>query len=159
MATRRLARLAGTAKRLDRMYPDGKATLRAGMLRWIGTLQPSEVSAVYRVELMYRPPRRPSVFVRWPKLAPDDKGHLPHIYSDGSLCLYEAGQWGHQDRIDETVLPWACEWLLHYEFWRATGDWHGSGGNHTGTVHRPATGHSSGRSRRGSSQLAMPSAR
>lgn len=136
MATSRLARLAGSAKRLDRLYPDGKAALRKGTLRWVGTLQPSEISAVYRVDLTYQPPRPPTVFVRWPELIPNEMGELPHIYQDGSLCLYAPGQWSHHDRIDETVLPWTSEWLLHYEFWRATGDWHGSGGNHTGPVRR-----------------------
>lgn len=27
----------------------------------------------------------------------------------------------------ETVIPWTSEWLLHYEVWLATGDWHGRG--------------------------------
>ena len=35
--------------------------------------------------------------------------------------------------------PGRGEWLLHYEFWRATGEWCGSGGNHTGPIGRPTT--------------------
>ena len=77
--------------------------------------------------------------VRRPKLVIDANGNLPHIYPDGSLCLHEPGQWSPGDPIAETTLPWTCEWLLHYEFWRATGEWCGSGGNHTGPIGRPTT--------------------
>jgi hypothetical protein len=26
-----------------------------------------------------------------------------------------------------TVLLWAAEWLMHYELWLVTGQWHGGG--------------------------------
>jgi len=29
--------------------------------------------------------------------------------------------------IASTILPWASEWLFHYEIWRATGEWTGGG--------------------------------
>ena len=29
--------------------------------------------------------------------------------------------------IAETIIPWASEWLLHYEIWLATGEWQGGG--------------------------------
>lgn len=121
---------------LDHNYPHGKATLKAGGLRWTGDLQPSEASRQYLVALRHAPPRYPRVFVRRPKLAIDADGNLPHIYPDGSLCLHEPGQWSPGDPIAKTILPWTCEWLLHYEFWLATGEWCGSGGNHTGPVSR-----------------------
>ena len=116
------------------MFPDGSVSLRAGSLRWVCELQPSLISAVYRVCILYRPPVAPVVRVQAPALVPDMDGELPHIYPDGSLCLYEPGQWKHEDGLARSVVPWACEWLLHYEFWRATGEWHGSGGDHTGPV-------------------------
>ena len=124
---------------LLRHYPHGRSRLKAGVLRWTCELQPSEVSRKYLVDLRYTPPNHPSVFVRRPKLVPDANGRLPHIYPDGSLCLYEPGQWSPGNPIAETILPWTCEWLLHYEFWLATGEWCGSGGNHTGPIARPAT--------------------
>ncbi len=127
------------ARLLDKHFPHGKTTLKAGILRWTGELQPSEVSRRYYVNLRYAPQRDPSVFVRRPKLVIDADGHLPHIYSNGSLCLHEPGQWSPGDPIAETILPWTCEWLLHYEFWLATGEWCGSGGNHVGPIDRPNT--------------------
>ena len=29
--------------------------------------------------------------------------------------------------IADTIVPWTCEWLVHYEIWFATGEWHGGG--------------------------------
>lgn len=131
---RRTLALFREARLLDDHYPRGQATLKAGVLRWTGELQPSEVSRLYLVHLRYAAPHPPSVFVRRPRLAIDADGNLPHIYPDGSLCLHEPGQWSRGDPIAETILPWTCEWLLHYEFWLGTGEWCGSGGNHTGPI-------------------------
>lgn len=139
MANRHLVELAREASLLREYYPRGTATLKAGMLRWTGELQPSEVSNQYSVALRYAPPKHPRVHVRRPKLVVDATDQLPHIYKDGSLCLYEPDQWAHGDPIATTILPWTCEWLLHYEFWRATGKWCGTGGDHAGPVDRLAT--------------------
>jgi hypothetical protein len=45
------------------------------------------------------------------------------------LCLYyrKAQEWNNQLYIADTIIPWTSEWLLHYEFWLASGDWHGRG--------------------------------
>ncbi len=137
MASRRLAELFREKTLLGRHYPHGTTTLKAGTLRWTGEVQPSEISNPYLVGLRYAPPKHPHVIVRHPELIVDADGHLPHSYQDGSLCLYKPGQWAHGDRIATTILPWTCEWLLHYEFWRATGEWCGSGGDHAGPVDRP----------------------
>ena len=136
---RRTLALVREARLLDGHYPHGQTTLKAGVLRWTGELQPSEVSRQYLVDLRYAPPYHPRVFVRRPKLVVDADGHLPHIYPDGTLCLHEPGQWSPGDPIAKTTLPWTCEWLLHYEFWLATGEWCGSGGNHTGPISGPTT--------------------
>ena len=138
---RRTLALVREARQLDGHYPHGQATLKAGALRWTGELQPSEVSRQYVVDLRYAPPYHPRVFVRRPKLVIDADGNLPHIYPDGSLCLHEPDQWSPGDPIAKTILPWACEWLLHYEFWLATGEWCGSGGNHTGPIAGSTTHH------------------
>lgn len=137
MANKRLAELIREGNLLRKQYPNGSTMLKAGTLRWRGELQPSELSRQYLVGLRYAPPEHPHVIVRHPELVVDTAGHLPHTYPDGSLCLYKPGEWTPGDRIATTILPWTCEWLLHYEFWRATGEWSGSGGNHTGPVKRP----------------------
>ena len=119
---------------LDELFPQGRLMLRAGVLRWTGELQPSEISRSYSVEVQYDALRAPRVFVRRPRLTTDRDGHLPHINRNGSLCLHEPGQWEPGHPIARTIVPWTCEWLLHYELWLATGEWHGSGGNHTGPI-------------------------
>ncbi len=143
MASNRLPGLFREIKLLRSHYPDGTTKLKAGTLQWTGELQPSEISNLYLVVLRYAPPKHPHIIVRKPQLVADADGHLPHSYHNGSLCLYKPGQWEHGDRLATTILPWTCEWLLHYEFWRATGEWCGSGGDHAGPVNRPK--HHSGR--------------
>ena len=145
-ANERVIALVREAMMLRKHYPDGSIRLRASRLRWTGELQPSEISRQYLVDVRYAPPNLPRIVVRRPKLVANADGLLPHIYPDGGLCLFEPGQWAHGDPIAETILPWTCEWLLHYEFWRATGEWCGSGGDHFGPIgvqdrpHRPSTG-------------------
>lgn len=60
---------------------------------------------------------------------------IPHLYRDSddrsSLCLYDPGvesvtsEWQPWMPLAATIVPWAAEWLGHYEFWLATGRWHG----------------------------------
>ncbi len=51
----------------------------------------------------------------------------PHLYADGSLCLYwpKEWRWSRKAIIAETILPWAANWLLYYELWLDTGEWLG----------------------------------
>jgi hypothetical protein len=66
---------------------------------------------------------------------PETGARVPHVYWDSSaparsrLCLYDpvAGDRSRSDFIAETVVRWACDWLLCYEGWLATGDWTGGG--------------------------------
>ncbi len=57
--------------------------------------------------------------------------HIDHMYSQENceLCLYLpwAGEWTPAMALANTVLPWACEWLLHFEAWLFTGVWGGGG--------------------------------
>ena len=87
--------------------------------------------------------RLPLVRVLCPALVPNHKAleeaPLPHVYPDPSdlrrspLCLFDpyGNEWTHSMLIAETTVPWAREWLAHYEVWRATGRWYG-GGIHSG---------------------------
>ncbi len=69
--------------------------------------------------------------VRVSDLKPDSNGALPHYYHDKqALCLYDAVDWRPWMKLADTIVPWTVEWLWFYELWKATGEWHGSGGNH-----------------------------
>ncbi len=92
-------------------------------------------SDTYKVRIRYRLGKAPRVTVEDPELRPlDDGTPIPHVYEDPlRLCLYlpGAGEWGPADKLTETIVPWAKEWLLYYEAWRTTRKWLG-GGVHPG---------------------------
>ncbi|MCF7961043.1 MAG: hypothetical protein K9M08_09895 [Pirellula sp.] len=85
------------------------------------------------VTLKYSLEMPPIVRVENPVLMERDDEALPHIYPDGSLCLYypSAGEFSRDRYLASTIVPWTSEWLLHYELWYVTGDWLG-GGIHPG---------------------------
>ena len=82
--------------------------------------------ATFRVKLGLRDKNR----VHLGALA-DGAQRLPHVYDHvkQQLCLYygPAREWTPDKMIADTIVPWASEWLLHYEFWLVTGIWHGGG--------------------------------
>ena len=58
---------------------------------------------------------------------------IPHLYSNGSLCLYypKDHEWDYHDLWSETLIPWTSLWLYFFEIWLVTGEWIG-GGIHAG---------------------------
>jgi hypothetical protein len=130
MATTARARslsMAQQALGLRSVFPDAQLRLKPNDLSWTGLLQPSDLSRVYTVRIVYRRGKYPSVRVLAPKLETAESGFLPHTYNDGTLCLHDVGQWNGAMLIVDTIVPWAAEWLLLYEMWLATGEWLGDG--------------------------------
>jgi hypothetical protein len=96
-------------------------------LVWTGTLVPTPLSRIYTVRITYSIREYPTVVVVDPPLQPDPDGYLPHFYSEeGCLCLHEADEWDPSMLIALTIVPWASEWLAHYELWKRTGQWYGN---------------------------------
>lgn len=85
---------------------------------WIGVLQPHKGADLYEIQITYRPPHPPQVFV----LSPELWEKAPHRYSDGSLCLYfpKDGSWTPRHFIAFTIIPWTALWLECYELWKET---------------------------------------
>jgi hypothetical protein len=110
------------------VLPAATGSVRRGVLDCVVPLQPSPASQVYTIRLVYRHGARPRATVVDPELAlhPDAES-LPHVYPGDELCLYYPGEWRHDMLLAATVLPWAAEWLMHYELWLVTGQWHGGG--------------------------------
>jgi hypothetical protein len=103
-------------------------------LYWRGELQPSPLSLVYTAALAYRfGGSAPRVKVLRPELRQEGVETLPHVLSGDALCLCFPWQWDDGKLISRTILPWASEWLLHFELWRVDRVWHGGG-------HEPALG-------------------
>lgn len=97
----------------------------------IGRIQPSELSRTYLVQLVYSDRRQPQVTVLDNQMNAFDSPSPPHVYSRDAkgrhrLCLH-ADKWNRSWLIRDTVVPWTALWLLFYELWLATGDWHGGG--------------------------------
>lgn len=123
------------ARKIEALFPDSVLTYSAAQLNWRHTVTPSPLSGSYDLKLIYKKGRHPSVYVVSPQLElHEDCDALPHVYNTKKqwLCLYNkpGNEWNSGLLIADTVIPWACEWLVHYECWLATGDWHGGG-----TVH------------------------
>ena len=102
-------------------------------LIWEGKLKPSDLSITYDIRIQYNKGYDPNVYVLSPKPLPlaKDVTKLPHVYDHEKqhLCLYHRhmNEWNEYKMIATTIIPWASEWLLHYEIWVATGTWHGGG--------------------------------
>lgn len=119
--------LGQQALALRSVYPDSSVRLGPNSLAWRGQLRPSALSREYTIEISLKAGQNPVVNVVHPPLEPNAQGFLPHIWDDGSLCLNTAGQWSPKMHLVDTTLPWASEWLLHYEMWKGTGLWLGDG--------------------------------
>ena len=130
-APTRAVNLARQLAAIRTVLPGARGAVRRGELICVVELQPTPASRTYTVRLAYRHGRHPEVTVIGPPLdRHPDAEHLPHVYKGDVLCLYYPGQWNHDRLLAHTVLPWAAEWLLHYELWLITGLWSGSGVGH-----------------------------
>lgn len=111
------------------MFPGTQVGIRCSQLVWFGEVTPSALSATYTVRLHYTLREHPCIYVVESELKCRGKELPPHIYKDMALCLYLPwnNEWGGHMYLSETVLPWASEWLIHYEAWLFTGEWRGRG--------------------------------
>lgn len=127
--------LALQAAKIRSLFPLSQLSVNRNRLVWRHTITPSALSASYDVELIYVRDEHPNVYVVSPKLElyPGEV-KLPHVYDTEKqwLCLYyrRSREWKSNMFLTDTVIPWTCEWLLHYEFWLTTGVWHGGGIEH-----------------------------
>lgn len=112
---------------LRRQWPTAEVATPATGLVCLIDLQPTPVSPVYRVRIDHHAGSSPHVRVLSPALDAGERDVLPHVYRDGTLCLYSTGDWNNGMYLADTIVPWTAEWLYFYELWRATGVWHGGG--------------------------------
>jgi hypothetical protein len=107
--------------KMQKLFPQLKYYRKNGQMFWLGTFQPSVSSPDYLLKIIYRAKKSPKVYVLNPAII----SNAPHRYSDGALCLYYPRDWSWscENMIAETIVPWAAEWLLCYEFWLETGIW------------------------------------
>lgn len=123
-------------RKLKLMFPNSIANRdNEKRLEWEGAIKPTPLSAEYKIKLIYDIKRdyKVDVYVKDPhplRMA-KNKTELPHVYSTKKqkLCLYypKNKEWHKGLLFTETIIPWASEWLAHYELWVVTGEWHGGG--------------------------------
>lgn len=129
--------LAQQAMILRSRFPESRADLERDRVSWTGTIRPTPCSRDYKVMIVYRWGRYPHVTVVDPSLQPDPGDPLPHTYRDGSLCLHLKSEWNSGMAIADTIVPWAAEWLAHYEIWKVRRCWYGD--DHPGTNQTPTS--------------------
>ena len=108
------------------------------LLVWVGPLRGFQREYQVTVQWSWLDPKSfPHVFLLDPVLKPrsgSDFIDIPHLLmdrnspEDSALCLFDpdAGQWNSTMWISDTTVPWASEWLHHYEFWHLDGIWRGA---------------------------------
>lgn len=120
--------LAVQAYAIRQGIPTANCRIYRGQLTATFTLQPHQLSQIFRIYLRYRLTDWPRVTVVEPALtlAPG-AARLPHVYPGNELCLFMPGEWQAGMLLTMTVIPWAAEWLYFYELWVLTGEWLGGG--------------------------------
>jgi len=107
-------------------------------LIWSGPIRGFQMS--YRISVFWNwvdEGQTPIVFVRSPKIRPrvgETFESIPHLMfdpdspEDSGLCLFdpEGREWNTSMLIADTTVPWASEWIHHYECWHLDGVWRGA---------------------------------
>ena len=116
------------------MFPNTHLeTWNGQSLVWTHTISPSPLGDDYKIRLEYNVNDRPNLYVINPKPLPlaKNKIKLEHCYDQKTqkLCLYfpDKKEWNKSMALTKTVIPWAYDWLYHYEIWLGTGEWTGGG--------------------------------
>lgn len=119
-----------------RSYFPNSEIIRKGEseLVWIGVLIPTPLSEQYHVKLHYRRGSFPRFYVLTKLALAQGETILPHVYStpEQRLCLFypKAREWHPGMWFVKSIIPWASEWLFHYEIWAGGGGWQGGGVDH-----------------------------
>lgn len=127
--------LALQAQCLKNRYPDSNCELKSNKLVWKGLMKPTQLSKSYQIKLICDKNKMPEVYLVGKEIEGIDRKDLPHNfgvyknkgYQAVKLCLYYGKEFDNSKRFSDTLIPWAQEWLFHYELWMSTGKWHGGG--------------------------------
>lgn len=121
--------------RMQGRWPDFRrlSNVDIGYISWVGPLrgfqQPYQMRIFWTLE-------KPYVQLIDPPLKPRDGARyeeIPHLifYDEkpelSALCLFDPNgrEWEPNMLIADTTVPWAADWLKHYEFWHYDGIWRG----------------------------------
>ena len=118
-------------REVERFFKLENKSIKRGKVELILKIKPTELSVEYTIKIVARTNyNKVGIFVISPKVERYENGKkVPHLYLDGSLCLYYPGyhEWKYTDSWAETLIPWSSLWLFYYEIWQETGEWLGGG--------------------------------
>jgi hypothetical protein len=111
---------------IEKHFPCFRCRLHKGILTCVGDITPSEHCNTYRIEIRLNRGDVPMVRILEPRI-PSEIYRRVHIYRNGTLCLFDPRErpWSNRDNLHETVIPWTAEWLVYYELFLISGEWHG----------------------------------
>lgn len=116
--------------RLDALFPQCTCWIKCNRLTWEGKFSPTTQSDTYHLRMTYTLEKAPEMRLVAPEIRRINGRRPEHMYNDTRLCLYMtgSGEWHDSKFLAETIVPWAAEWLWHYEVWLASdGTWCGGG--------------------------------
>jgi hypothetical protein len=123
--------------RMQRRWPDFRLSNGGnGFISWVGPLRGLQQPYSMRVFWSFRTLGKPYVQLIAPPLKPREGASyevIPHLiyFADkpelSALCLFDPDgcEWKPTMLIADTTVPWAADWLKHYEFWHYDGIWRG----------------------------------
>lgn len=110
---------------VDQNFPWLKTVVKDGELLGKGKIKPKGCKKEYKILFGYdinRIGRKERIFI-----LNDSQikfGLTPHLYNDGSLCLYFPEDFPiYMDLNFVDLVPWISEWLVMYELWKKYGVW------------------------------------
>lgn len=128
--------LALQAQCLKNKYPDSNCELKGNKLLWYGLVKPTPLSKTYKIKLICDHNKTPEVYLVGKDIEGIERKDFPHRFGickhkkqqEVKLCLYYGNkEFDNTKRFSDTLIPWAQEWLLHYEIWLVTNKWCGGG--------------------------------
>ena len=128
-----VSELYGQIAKIKEFFPEAISHVKCGKAEIIVHLKPTINSEDYTVKFEAKQGiKKVKVFVVHPRIEQMENGkRVPHLYADGSLCLYmgypQYHEWDYKIPWTETLIPWTSLWLFYYEIWRETGNWLGGG--------------------------------
>lgn len=118
---------------LKGMFPFSTGSVEKGIVRWgCDGFQGSDSTGLYRIEIEGKPGRKPAVWLSGGSIDEESIEGAPHNYGIDrdrlrvKVCL-DRGDWREDQLYARTYVPWAMEWIVHFEIWCATGQWTGGG--------------------------------
>ena len=117
-------------------YEGSRGRIKNSYLNWECNISPSPLSCSYGIEIIYTTKEFPKVWISGGALTDEDLvSNAPHQYgNDLSRLKVEAClsrfDWNTSMLIADTIVPWAMEWAIYYEIWKATGLWVGDEAPH-----------------------------